>query len=52
MYSVTSKIALVIFLALSFSVGVSATEKRLNVSKGDKLSVNVSYGEIVITHMG
>jgi hypothetical protein len=49
MYSVISKIVLIIFLALTISVGARATEKRLTVSKGDKLSVNVNYGEIIIT---
>ena len=49
MYSFASKLILIICFALFISANVGAQEKRLNVSKGDKLTVNINYGEITIT---
>jgi hypothetical protein len=49
MYSAKLMAALIICMALSFVISANAGEKKLNVSKGGRLSVNINYGEINIT---
>jgi hypothetical protein len=43
------KFTMVMFFSLSLITGIKADEKQLNVSKGDKLVININYGEISIT---
>jgi hypothetical protein len=43
------KFTMIIFFTLTLITGIRADEKQLNVSKGDKLVININYGEITIT---
>ena len=43
------KFTMIMFFTLSLMTGLRADEKQLNVSKGDKLVININYGEISIT---
>ena len=43
------KFTMIIFFTLILITGIKADEKHLNVSKGDKLVININYGEISIT---
>jgi hypothetical protein len=49
MKSLTFNLTAIILFALSFMSGLRAEEKKLNVSKGDKLAININYGAISIT---
>jgi hypothetical protein len=49
MKSLTFNLTAIIFFALSIMFGLRAEEKKLNVSKGDKLVININYGEISIS---
>ena len=49
MKSFSFNLTAIIFFALSIMFGLRAEEKNINVSKGDKLVININYGEISIS---
>lgn len=49
MKSITYKLTIIILFTLASVCTSRAEEKQLNVSKGDKLVININFGEISIT---
>jgi len=49
MKSLTFSLTAIILFALSIMSGLRAEEKKLNVSRGDKLVISINYGEISIS---
>jgi hypothetical protein len=43
------KFTMIVFFTIALIAGIRAEEKHLTVSKGDKLVININYGEVSIT---